>query len=169
MQMKADISGCLKSDISEVTGLNVMHLCRYDICIHTPTCIHSTCAWRERYRKRTMKRRLSFPFTHTHLLYINIHRQIQNRERTYHLSGKKDSSPFRSFKSVLSLSLDYQIIPTLLFSTGILRKVWQLLNLQVKLDGFITWHNFQIPQMSLQSFWFHGKFTRLTFRYMTEF
>lgn len=48
-------------------------------------------------------------------------------------------------------------------------EIVSVFNLQVKLDAFLTWHIFQTLQLSLQPFWFHGNFPRLTFSYMTEF
>ena len=68
-----------------------------------------------------------------------------------------------------ALSLDYSMIPTLLFSPDIHLKSCQSCHLQLELGFFITWSNFQTLQLALPLFWYHGKFTRLTFNYMTEF
>lgn len=68
-----------------------------------------------------------------------------------------------------ALSLDYSMIPTLLFSPDIHLKSCQSCHLQLKLGFFITWSNFQTLQLALPLFSYHGKFTRLTFNYMTEF
>ena len=68
-----------------------------------------------------------------------------------------------------ALSLDYSMIPTLLFSPDIQLKSCQSCHLQLKLGFFITWSNFQTLQLAWPLVWYHGKFTRLTFNYMTEF
>lgn len=68
-----------------------------------------------------------------------------------------------------ALSLDYSMIPTLLFSPDIQLKSCQSCHLQLKLGFCITWSNFQTLQLALPLVWYHGKFTRLTFNYMTEF
>lgn len=150
--------------IQQEPGLNVPPLCRYDICTHTHTRTHHMHI--ERGRKgRIVKKRLSF----TNTLFLHKYTQLSKQWTENKLiSHGKVIWVFSILWCMLSLSLDYQIIPTLLFSTGIL-KLCQPFNLQVKLDTLITWHDFQTLQLSLQPFWFQGKFTRLTFSYMDEF
>lgn len=120
----------------------------------------------QRERKRsTVKKRLSFIYT---LIFINTHdTERGNREQTYHLSEKMIQ--VLSILQKHALSLDYSMIPTLLFSPDIHLKSCQSCHLQLKLGFFITWSNFQTLQLALPLFWYHGKFTRLTFNYMTEF
>lgn len=150
------------------------------------TCTYHIGMERRRGRKKKSKDKIVF-FTYTYILckhtqiqnarlfftytcILHKHTQIQNKQRPAPSSlREKWVQSFRSFASMLALSLDYQITPTLLFSTGTLPKRCHLFHLQVKWDAFITWHHSQSPHLSWQPFWFHGKFSRLTFSSVAEF
>ena len=160
MWMKADILGC-----SSNLGL-MLHICVGVICVYIHTHAYHTHMEREGEKEKNSEEKIIFH------IYNYFHKQTQiQKERTENkpIISQRKMIQVLSILQKQALSLDYLIIPTLLFSPGMHLKLCQSFHLQVKLDGFITWHNFQTPQLSLQPFWLHGKFTRLTFSYMTEF
>lgn len=125
--MKADISGC-----SSNQGL-MWYSCVYisHVCMYRHIQVHAQGGGVGKTRGYWGKK-IGF-----HMQMLHKYTRIGNEKRT-NLSSlqKNDLYPFPSLQSMLSLTLDYWIIPTLYFSKDILVKSYVLFNLQVNFDVF---------------------------------